>query len=145
MVITRHMLVTFSLLALGFSAFAEDRPMAKPGADVSKPAPANSFQGRIERVDIDGRRITMSGVTVPAEKQAEGAGAAMTFAVAEHARIWLDGREAQLRDLHEGFAVRVETRNGSAPAGRAKTPTTAGHETDTGELRTVDRIDARSR
>jgi len=134
------------LLALAPAAPADERPGAKRSAEVSKPAPANTFQGRIERLDLDGRRLTINDVTVPAQKQGEPAGGAMSFAVAEHARIWLDGREAQLRDLHEGFAVRVETRLGNAPAGRAKASSgNAGLEPEPTGLRVVDLIDARSR
>ena len=55
-------------------------------------------------------------------------------------------REAQLRDLHEGFAVRVETRFGNTPTGRAKTSTGNNvHEPEPTGLRAVDLIDARSR
>jgi hypothetical protein len=136
----------FALLlmpSLVLIARAEDRPGAKPGAEVSKPAPANSFQGRLERIDVDGRKITIADVTMLGGKQPEKAGGSMTFSVSEHARIWLDGREAQLRDLHESFAVRVEMRLGNAPAGRAKTG--AEHEPEPTGLRVVDLIDARSR
>jgi len=135
------LIAAFSLASAAV-ALAQDR-QAKPIEKAEKLAPANAFQGRIERLDVDGRRITLSDVTMLGGKQQDKVGGSMSFAIAEHARIWLDGREAQLRDLHEGFAVRVETRLGNAPTGRAKAST--GHEPEPAGLRVVDLIDARSR
>ncbi len=143
MLLIRRSLAAFVLLAAPLLR-ADDRPAAKPAGDVGKAAPANAFQGRLVGIDVDGRKLTLSDVTMLGGKQGNPAAATTTFAVSEHARIWLDGREAQLRDLHEGFSVRVETRLGNAPAGRAKI-SGASHEVDDAGLRTVDLIDARSR
>src|SRR5262245_57815592 len=93
-------------LLLAGNAVAQVRADTKPSAETSKPAPATAFQGRIDRIDVDARRMTISDVSMLGQ-QRERSGGSVTFAVAEHARIWLDGREAQLRELHEGFAVRV--------------------------------------
>jgi hypothetical protein len=140
----------FALLlmqSLTLAARAEDRPgTTKPAGETGKSAPANAFQGRIERLEVDARRITLSDVTMLRGKQQEKASDSVTFAIAEQARIWLDGREAQLRDLHEGFAVRVETRLGNAPAGRAKASSgNTKNEPEPTGMRVVDLIDARSR
>jgi len=113
---------------------AEDRPkpapdQGKPAPEKSKPAPAVAFQGRIDKVDVDGRHLTASDVTMIAgSTQRERVGGPVTFAVSEFARVWLDGREAQLRDLREGFTVRVEVKVGNAT-----------------DVRTVDIVEARSR
>src|SRR5262245_10056998 len=139
----------FALMALQIG-HAEAQPAGQPPkvkpANETKIAPANGFQGRIERLEVDARRITLNDVMMLGGKQQEKLGASMTFAVAEHARIWLDGREAQLRDLKEGFSARVETRHGNAPADRAKTGTRKGQQepAPTG-MRVVDLLDARSR
>jgi hypothetical protein len=114
-------LILVALLAFPVAAMVvAEEPKAKP-------APAVTFQGRIDSVDVDGRRLTLSDVTMIANKQRETIGS-VTFTVSDFARIWLDGREAQLRDLREGFSVRVEARLGNTP-----------------DVRGVDLIEARSR
>jgi hypothetical protein len=122
-----HIGLALSVLLFAAVALAEDRPAKQPAPDAGKPAPAVAFQGRIESVDVDGRRLTLNEVTMIG-KQKERVGGSVTFTVGQFARIWLDGREAQLRDLHEGFSVRVEGRLGNTP-----------------EVRGVDLIEAHSR
>ena len=122
-------LIVLILLAIPMLVSAEDKPPPKPAPEQGKLAPAVAFQGRIDKVEIDARRMTCSDVTmISGSNQRERVGGPVTFAVSEFARVWLDGREAQLRDLREGFGVRVEVKVGNSP-----------------ELRTVDIVEARSR
>lgn len=148
---------------------AGDRPAGQGrDADRAGTAHGNRFEGKIARVDAARHQIVLSDVHTGGDRNKSGTGdrtgagaadrdANRTFDVAQNARITLDGKNAELRDLMTGMHVRVHVK---AAAGTEKSNTggtgsdksgTGGTGSDRGgaaagaHRMTVDRIEASSK